>query len=538
MLCVSNLSKRLGDRIVLADVSFSINRSDRLGLVGPNGAGKSTLLAILAGEIEPDSGSVSVLPSTRVGLLQQGFVGRMDGTLSDALDGPTRGLFAARNRLTSALDALGRGDATHVLLDEYAEALERFDDLGGYAAVERLETLLVRLGLNDLPLDSAIANLSGGEKTRAGLAALLAREPDVLLLDEPTNHLDMYGLEWLEGFVANYRGAVVVASHDRAFLDGSVTDILAFDPTTGGLRRYPGTYSDYQAARRREETARLDAYQRQRAETERIERDIRAVGEHARQTERATQHDFLRARAKKVARTAKVRERKLRRLLDSEDYLEKPTQAWGLAPDFAGTPESSRDVATMESVAVAFDGNAVLKDVSLHVRYGDRIALVGANGSGKTTLVRVLTGDLKPSAGRVRLGPSVVVGHYDQEQANVALDETVLDQAMGAASISETEARRFLHRFLFSEDTVHQEAGSLSYGERARLSLALLVLTGANFLLLDEPLNHLDLPARERFESALADFEGTLIAVLHDQYAVKRLANRVVELRDGEAREP
>lgn len=533
MLAARNVSVRLGDHPVLSDVSLTINQSDRWGLIGPNGAGKSTLLAVLAGDLAPDSGSVQPGPGIRIGLLRQGFVDRQKSRLAEALDASTGGLLSARDRLDATLLSLAEGDPTGHTLVAYDEALARFEQHGGYKATDQLEILLARLGLEDVPLETSLATLSGGQKTRAGLAALLSTEPDLLLLDEPTNHLDEVALNWLETFVATYRGAVVVVSHDRRFLDQTVTGVLALDPATGRLTARPGSYSDFDEAQRSEKEAQHQAYQRQQAEIQRVERDIRAVGDHARSAENATQHDYLRARAKKVARTAKVRQRKLQRTLDSEEQVEKPKQEWNLAVHFDDAPESSRDVVTLDDVSYAYGTSPVLSNVSLNVRYGERIALTGANGSGKSTLIHLLTGDLQPGTGSIHVGPSIVIGHYDQEQANLALDRTVLDQVRRAKAMSETDARRFLHRFLFGGDTVHHQTATLSYGERARLSLALLVLHGANFLLLDEPLNHLDIASREQFEASLASFEGTILTVLHDRYAIARLATRVIRLVDG-----
>lgn len=533
LLSASNLSVRLGDRLVLSDVSFIINPADRWGLIGPNGAGKSTLLGVLAGEIIPSSGSVQRSPGVHVRTLRQGFVERPDCRLAEALDAPTGGLLSARDRLNDALVSLETEQLSDAILARYDNALADFEQLGGYTATDRLEVLLARLGLNGVPLDTLLSALSGGEKTRAGLAALLATEPDVLLLDEPTSHLDRDALDWLEAFVMSYRGAVVVVSHDRQFLDQTVAGILSIDPLTGHVSVHYGSYRKYEEQKRTASEAARQAYQQQQSEIARVERDIRAVANNAQKTENATQHDFLRARAKKVARTAKVRERKLQRTLEAGDLVEKPVLGWNLAIDFGETPESSREVVTLDHVSFSYGARLVLRDVSLSIRNGERVALTGANGSGKSTLIRLLTGDLEPDTGSLQTGPSVVMGHYDQEQHNVSLDRSVLDQIRHAATNSETDARRFLHRFLFGGDTVYQLAGSLSYGERARLSLALLVLKGANFLILDEPLNHLDLPSREQFEATLSTFDGTILTVLHDRYAIEQLATRVVALADG-----
>lgn len=537
MLSASNLSVRFGDRLVLSDVSLTIRAADRWGLIGPNGAGKTTLLGVLAGEISPSRGSVLRSPGVKVQMLRQGFVERRDCRLAEALDVPTGGLLSARDGLDDALGLLETEQLSDDMLARYDEALADFERLGGYTATDRLEVLLARLGLNDVPLDSPLSALSGGEKTRAGLAALLAAEPDVLLLDEPTNHLDRDALDWLEAFVKSYRGAVVIVSHDRHFLDQTVGGILALDPLTGQVTVHHGSYREYEDMKRAASEATRQAYLHQQAEISRVERDIRAVATHAQKTEKATRHDFFRARAKKVARTAKVRERKLQRQLDTGDLVEKPILGWNLAIDFGETPESSREVVTLDRVSFRYGAKPVLRDVSLSIRHGERVALTGANGSGKSTLIRLMTGDLEPDTGSLQFGPSVVAGYYDQEQFNVSLDRSVLDQVRQAAAISETDARRFLHRFLFGGDTVYQLARSLSYGERARLSLALLVLKGANFLILDEPLNHLDLPSRELFEATLSTFDGTILTVLHDRYAIERLATREVALEDGRLRE-
>lgn len=540
MLAASDLTVRLGDRLVLDRVACVVNPGDRIGLVGPNGAGKSTLLAALSGGIAPAGGSVWRDPAVTIGYLRQGFADLPGGTLADLLDIPTDGLLAAQHALESAASRLGDAEADPAAaMADYDRALGAFEARGGYTAVDGLDALLGRLGLDPATLDSRtpLTALSGGQKTRAGLAGLLASAPDVLLLDEPTNHLDLDALGWLEGFVAGYRGGAVVVSHDRAFLDRVVTGIFALDGVTRRLTVYPGSYSDFQAARRAEEEAQADAYARQQAEIARIERDIRDVASHALATERSTQHDYLRGRAKKVARTAKVRERKLERRRDSAEVVDRPERRWEMALDFGAVVESGRDVAVASGVSVALGGRTVLDGVALHIRAGERIALTGPNGGGKTTLVRLLVGDLVPDRGSVRLGVGVVVGWHAQEQETVNPDQTVLAQARRAAPISEDEARAFLHRFLFAGDDVLYRAADLSYGERSRLALALLVLRGANFLVLDEPLNHLDLAARARFEAALAAFTGTVLVVLHDRYAIARLATRTLELRDGRLRE-
>jgi ATP-binding cassette subfamily F protein 3 len=415
----------------------------------------------------------------------------------------------------------------------YLAAQERFDALGGYEALTELQRLLDRLGVGGLDLATPLAHLSGGQKTRAGLAALLASAPDYLLLDEPTNHLDQAALDWLGEFIRGYPGAVLIVSHDRAFLDETVTTILAVDETTGAVRRYAGGYSAYREATEREREALLAAYARQQEQIARIQRDIRAVGQHALKTERATTNDYLRGRSKKVAKTAKVRERKLERLLASEERIERPDAPWELRLDLGGSRDGARDVVRVEGAMISFGGREVLRGVDLHVRVGERLVLTGPNASGKTTLLRLISGELTPDTGRVALGAGVSVGVYAQEHEVLNAERSALDHARAVAAISESDARTFLHKFAIAGDTVRRPVRALSYGERARLALALLVLRGANLLLLDEPLNHLDLASREQFEEALLHFPGTSVSVLHDRYAIERIATRVVELRDG-----
>ena len=538
MLTVSNVSKRLGDQLVLDRISFTVNHGDRIGLAGPNGAGKSTLLAIMSKRLPADTGSVSMPPSTTIGFLRQGFADLQGGTLGMMLDEQLRGLLSAGEGLTLATEDLSNPAIEQsASLARFADATEQFEDLGGYATVNELTLLLGKFGLDRVPFDTPLHELSGGEKTRAGLAAILAARPDLLLLDEPTNHLDLDALLWLEEFVRSYRGAIVIVSHDRVFIDKTASQILELSDESRSVTAYPGNYSAYIAAKQRAAEAQLDAFERQQREIQRIERDIRAVASHGQKTEGETTNDYIRGRAKKVARTAKVRERRLERVLDSSDRIEKPGKRWGLALELDAVKPSGRDVIIADRVILRFGERTILSGIDLHIRAGERVALVGPNGAGKSTLLRVLSGRMAPESGTVRLGAAVELGIYDQEQENVDLGRSALDQVRSASSGEESEIRTFLHRFLFTEDQVRRPAGELSYGERARLSLALLVRRGANVLLLDEPLNHLDLDARERFEDALLDFDGAVVIVLHDRYAIERLATRVIELRDGKLNE-
>lgn len=534
VLTVSHLSKRFGDLKVLDSISFSINAGDRIGLIGPNGSGKSTLLDILTNNLQADSGAVKLSPHARIGYLRQGFADLAHGTLSDLLDIPTHGLLTAQANLDQATADLARYEHDPSgKVTAYDRALADFESAGDYPAIDELETLLNRFGLSGKSLARPLGTLSGGEKTRAGLAALLASRPDLLLLDEPTNHLDIEALSWLGSFLRSYQGGILIVSHDRGFLDEVVTAIFALDPDRHRLTSYAGSYSDYVRAKRQEAEAQASAYHRQQKDIARITDDIRGAEHHARTIE-ANSIDFaVRKKAARIARPAVVRKRKLEKLLDSASYVEKPEQRWGMAIDLNATSKGARQVAILDNVSVSFGSRCVLHDVSLHISHGEHIAIVGPNGHGKSTLVRLLANDLSPSQGSVSIGPGVKIGYFAQEQGTLELDSTVLEHARAVANRSESDLRTFLHRFLFGGGMVHRLVGDLSYGERARLMLSLLVLQGTTLLLLDEPLNHLDIDARERFEQALEQFEGTTVMVLHDRYAVRRLANRVIEVKGG-----
>ncbi|CAA9552518.1 MAG: Lipopolysaccharide ABC transporter, ATP-binding protein LptB [uncultured Thermomicrobiales bacterium] len=534
MLTVNSVSKRFGALQILESVSFSINPGDRLGLIGPNGAGKSTLLRIIAGQELANSGTVAARPEIRIGYLRQGFADMPDGTLAELIDLPLQGLIAAQAELERTIMALGDPNALFAEPGAaYAVAQDRFDAVGGYETLDRLSSYLGRFGLADMSLDRPLSTLSGGQKTRAGLAALLASHPHLLILDEPTNHLDIDALDWLATFLNGYGGAVLMVSHDRRFLDATLNQILELDPETHRLTVYAGTYSDYVTEKERERVDQAAAYHRQQKEIARIEADIRGAEHHARTIE-ANSIDFaVRKKAAKIARPAVVRKRKLERLLESTEHVERPERKWRLAVDFSSIGPGSRDAVVLEDVRVAYGNDRVLDGCSLHVSDGDRIAITGRNGAGKSTLMRVIAKDIVPDFGSVRLGPSVRIGYFAQEQDTLDANRTVLAMARAIAAGSESDIRTFLHKFLFSGEMVHHRIGDLSYGERARLMLAALVLRGSNLLLLDEPLNHLDLDARERFEEALEQFAGTIVFVSHDRYTIRRLASRVVEVRDG-----
>jgi ATP-binding cassette subfamily F protein 3 len=539
MLQVSNLSKAFGDNLIFERVSFVVNATECIGLVGPNGCGKTTLLKIILGEIQPDTGSAWLSPAgVQVGYLAQALEYEPGQTVGGTVKAAVAGLAEAERRLESlsVQMATARDEDLRRLLLEYEAALDAFERSGGYRFQSRAAAVLEGLGLRDVPAGTPVEDLSGGEKTRVGLARLLLSNPDLLLLDEPTNHLDIDALEWLEGFLQRFEGAVIIVSHDRTFLDRTVSSILELDAGTRTAAKYPGNYTRYLEAKERERRKHWAAYTKQQEFIARLEGTLAAKKGYARSIERGTIDFAPRKIAKGIARKAVVQQRRLQRLLDSQERIDRPQRTWQMNLEFVDTPPSSRDVLHLEDVAMGFADHELFQDVNLTLRAGERIALVGPNGAGKTTLARLILGELPPWTGRVRLGSSVKLGYYAQEQEDLDPATTPYQLIRAVAPLSQTEARSFLHYFLFTGDEVFLPVGSLSFGERARLVLACLVAQGCNFLLLDEPVNHLDIPSRSRFEQAMAEFEGTVLAIVHDRYFIDRFATGLWAIQEGTVR--
>jgi ATP-binding cassette subfamily F protein 3 len=535
MLQVHHATKHHGALTVLDDVTLAVNDGEHVGLIGPNGAGKTTLLRCITGKDPPDAGAVTLSPGETIGYLPPPVAAAGCLSVRAAIDAARSELVAAEAAVESAADALASGDGTAV----YEEALARFEALGGYARLHRAESVLAGLGLDGIDGERPVASLSGGQKTRLGLALLLLREPDLLILDEPTNHLDVEALEWLEGFVRGFPGAALIVSHDRAFLDRSVTRVLYLDARTRGVTSYAGGYADFAAARRRERAAQEAAWQDQQLYVRETEADIRRVKGMAQTIQNGPKRnrDHYGRVSAKVARLARARERKLERFLESEERVENPRREWGLKLDFGPPPSGARSILSLERVAFAYPGGAPLfREASVDVRYGDRVAVTGPNGAGKTTLLRLIEGVLTPTEGEVRLGAGVRLGVLSQEGETLDPERSVLQTALVERAMSETEARAFLHYFLFAGDAVFRRVGDCSMGERTRLQLARLVLRGCTLLLLDEPLNHLDIEGREHFEAALAAYEGTVIAVAHDRTFLHGFARRMLDVRNGRIR--
>ncbi len=515
LLSAHHLTKYFGADEVFRDLSLNVHPAERIALVGMNGCGKSTLLDILAGKLEPDEGSVHRAESLRLGYLPQvpDFAG--DGTLWGAMEQVFAALRAQESSLRQLEQQMASPDPAlaEAALVKYGELLHRFEEAGGFDYETRIKRTLSGLGFTPAEFERPVAQLSGGEQTRALLARLLLEEPDLLLLDEPTNHLDLAGIEWLEERLQSWRGALLVVAHDRAFLD-AISDHV-WELSFGKLDVYKGNYSRYlvlREERREQQHAAYLAQQRHIAETE----------------------AYIR-RYKSGQRSAEARGRlkRLRRLERLEDVRHEAT----IKVELQATLRSGDLVLQLHDLLVGYTPDEPLLAIpDVTIRRGDRVALVGGNGSGKTTLLRTLMREIPPLRGRIRLGSAVRVGYFAQVQSHLDPGQSVIDTLLDAGMDSLAETRSFLARYGFRGEDVFKEVGVLSGGERARVALALLALQQANFLLLDEPTNHLDLPSQETLQEVLAHFDGTLLLVSHDRYLVRAIATHVWAVDEGRVR--
>lgn len=541
MLTAHHLWKSFNINSILQDISFSINPAERVGLIGPNGCGKTTLLRILAGLELPDQGLVTYSsPYLRIGYLQQGFEPdfRLSvGALVQQAIGNPQVAEAEVERLALALSAQPE---RHDLHNAYDAALRRLQAISP-ADNSRIPAILSALGLSAIQDDQPVSTLSGGQKTRLALALVLVGNPQLLLLDEPTNHLDIEILEWLENWLHDFPGAALIVSHDRTFLDHTVGRIFDLNPETHTLQEYPGNFSQYLKQYQVGREKQMTAYRDQVYEIRRMKQDIARTKQQAQRVEASTssRQPGVRRIAKKVAKKALSREKKLDRYLEADERVEKVRASWQMKTDFFATeygapPRQGQDVLTLKDLSVGYAGfSPLLTGVNIYVRAGRRVAISGPNGAGKTSLLRTIAGYLPPVSGTVRLGSNVRLGYMAQEQEILDPARSALESIQSVAPLNDTDARSFLHYFLFTGDDPLRPSSELSFGERARLSLALLVAQGCNFLLLDEPINHLDIPSRTRFEQALANFEGTVLAVVHDRYFIERFADEVWLVADG-----
>jgi ATP-binding cassette subfamily F protein 3 len=531
MLSIHNLSKNFGIQPILQNINFNISAGERIGLIGANGSGKTTLLRILAGLEQQDSGDVaSTRLNLRVGYLAQGMDFTPEQTLRATLglDPITQTDPAAD--VESLAVALSKNPNDPNLQSQYDQALARLStfDL-------RPETILAPLGLAHLPLDTPVTHLSGGQKTRLMLARVLLEQPHLLLLDEPTNHLDIEMLEWLEGWLNHFQGSVLIVSHDRVFLDNTVTSILELDSTTHTIKSYAGNYNNYTHQKLSEREKQIQAYQDQQDRVAQLRiaaGHIRGLtkmkkGGKADSGDKFAKGFFGNRATKNVAGRAKHLEARIEHIL-TEEKVEKPRALWQMKLDFGAPDHQSKDVLVTDSLSIGYTPeNPLLKNINLFIRAGQRIVLTGPNGAGKTSFIRTVVGTIPPLSGSFRLGGATKLGYMAQEQELLNPNFSPLQTIQSVAPFNETDARNFLHYFLFKGDISLRPSRELSFGERARLQLATLVAQGCTFLILDEPINHLDIPSRERFEDALENFKGTILAVVHDRSFIEKFASDV-----------
>ena len=520
ILSANKLTKAYGTDVVLEDASFAINAGEKIGIIGRNGAGKTTLLNMLSGEWEPSGGEFFVSQDARIGYLKQRDNFFKSDTVIKAIDSIYTDIHRVEDELekvTGEIEELSHKglEPPEDLISDLDRLHMEYETLGGYTYKSEMTGILTSMAFTKADYEKKISELSGGERTRLALAALLLEKPDILLLDEPTNHLDIDTLRWLEQYLAAYKGTIMIVSHDRYFLDKVVDRI--FEVEHLHLYSYKGNYSQYAEQKRLRRESELKAYNNQQREIRRQEDMIRIMMEHN------TEHLVKRAQSR-VKR------------LDMLDRLEKPEgddpkMKFRFKQDF----KSGNDVVIAEDLGKTLYDRQPYRHLFSHVNFdikrGEKICIVGPNGVGKTTLLRMLMGELKPTEGRFKLGTNVAFGYYDQGQQLLHDELTVIEELRDAYHLyTDTELRSILGRFLFRGEDVFLNVGSLSGGEKARLTLVKLMMSGANTLILDEPTNHMDIESKEVFEEALKAFEGTAIIVSHDRYFLQKIPTRMLEL--------
>lgn len=528
-LVIHQVSKSYGPHVILADVSLTLAHGQRVGLVGANGVGKSTLLKIVMGEIAPDGGSVTLMPGRTLGYIAQALELDSDETLQALIDHAQARLLAleAQMRTLEARMAGASGDALTDLMDAYGEAADAFERGGGYEMDARVDAVLGGLGVGGIDRSRAFATLSGGEKSRVGLALLLLESPDVLLLDEPANHLDFAALAWLEGYLRAYRGAVLIVSHDRQFLNNTVDAIIELDEHTHQARRYAGSYDAY---------AQAKALERRRWEADYAaqQEEIRALRLEASVTARrndnwrvATDGDKFEVYKREqthqatVSKRVRAAEEKLRRIMD--DPIERPPEPLRFQAALDPRLFGGRFPVSADHLRHAYDGRVILDDVSFTLASGQRVVLVGPNGTGKSTLLKILAGRLTPDAGSMALHPAAVIGYLDQEDDGLPVSATLFEAFRAELDVPDQQLKaQLITMGLFRYDEFDKPVRGLSKGQQHKLQIARLIAMQANVLILDEPTNFVSFDVLEGFEQALRGFPGVVIAASHDRRFIQQ----------------
>ncbi|EOU1829413.1 ABC-F family ATP-binding cassette domain-containing protein [Clostridium perfringens] len=519
ILSCRHLTKSFGIDEILRDVTFNINEGDKVGLIGPNGEGKSTLFKILTKQLDYDSGELFLDKNKTLGYLSQNLSLDSENTIYDEMLSVFSSLTELEDKIKTLEEKLNEPyDASkeeyhNKLIKDYTLSQELYENRGGYTFRGEISRVLKGLGFLEEDFNNQIVNLSGGQKTRLALCKLLLRKPDLLLLDEPTNHLDLEAIEWLEEYLNGYKGTVFVISHDRFFLD-SVTN-TTFELIGGKIHCYNASYTKFLELRKKDIEARLKAYNLQQAEIKRQEEII---------------EKFRSFNREKSVRAAESRQK----ALDKMDRLEAPEVIKEASKiSFETLVKSGNDVLHIENLKKSYD-SLLFENVNLDLKRGEKVALIGENGRGKTTLFKIIMGMLKQDSGSVSLGKNVFTGYYDQEQSNLNLHKTIIDEVWDDfPNLTTTEIRNYLASFLFTGDDVFKEISLLSGGEKCKINLLKLMLSKANLLLLDEPTNHLDIMSREALEDAILSYDGTLIVISHDRYFLNKVINKIVELQEN-----
>jgi hypothetical protein len=513
ILNATNISKSFGSNEIIKDANFLVNEHEKVAIVGINGAGKTTLLKILTGEERADSGNVILAKDAKLGYLRQ--INNVDSTLSiiDELYTVIEHILNMEKRMLEMQEQMQHlsGEELEALYSSYTALTHSYELMDGYAAKSKVIGILKGLGFDENDFERKINTLSGGQKTRVFLAKLLLEEPDIILLDEPTNHLDLRSIEWLESYLLNYKGAVIIVSHDRYFLDKIVSKVI--DIENAEVQMYSGNYSDFSAKKQMLLDAKMKEYLNQQQEIRHQEAVITKLKQFNRE---------------KSIKRAESRQKQLEKI----DRVEAPvTHIENMKLSLDISKESGKDVLTVHDLSKSFDEKHLFSNINFEIKRGERVAIIGDNGTGKTTLLKIINGLLSPDTGEVIYGSNVSIAYYDQEHQVLHMDKTLFDEISDTyPEMNNTQIRNILAAFLFTGEDVFKKIGDLSGGERGRVSLVKLMLSKANFLLLDEPTNHLDILSKDVLESALNSFPGTICYVSHDRYFINKTATRILDL--------
>ncbi|MGN8921707.1 ABC-F family ATP-binding cassette domain-containing protein [Lachnospiraceae bacterium HCP28S3_F9] len=513
ILACHGISKSFGEKVIIADGSFHIEDHEKAALVGPNGAGKSTLFKMIVGELPSDRGEVILTKGKTLGYLAQHQAMQSGSTIYEEVKLAKSDIIEMETQIRSIELELKHleGDALTSRLETYNRLTASFERQNGYAYESEINGVLKGLGFTENDFSKPVDTLSGGQKTRVSLGKLLLTKPDILLLDEPTNHLDLNSIAWLETYLLNYPGAVLIVSHDRYFLNKVVTKVLEIE--SGKLMTYNGNYSDYATKKQQLRDAQIKEYLNQQQEIKHQE----AVIEKLRSFNR-----------EKSIKRAESREKMLEKIRPVEKPFEANNEIhFTLEPSCV----SGNDVLSVEHLSKSFPNQVLFQDISFDIKRGERVAIIGDNGTGKTTLLKILNQVISADSGSFTLGTNVAIGYYDQEHHVLHMEKTIFDEISDDyPDLTNTKIRNMLAAFLFTGDDVFKRIGDLSGGERGRVSLAKLMLSKANFLILDEPTNHLDIPSKEILEKALNNYTGTILYVSHDRYFINQTATRILDL--------